>query len=59
MKIERDMTGRKFVVKLYGIRQKEYVKDFDELTIAISHYFGIEPYHSEHKSKCPFCDPQS
>ena len=53
MKIERDITGRKFQVKLQGIRTKEYVKDLDELTIAIAHYFGIHDKHD--RSKCPFC----
>lgn len=56
MKIERGMHGRGFEVKLYKIRGKSSIKDLEELTVAIAHYFGIHEYHKEHASKCPFCE---
>jgi len=55
MKVERDITGRKFIVSLEGIRKREPIKDLDELKIAVAHYFGVEPYHRDHKSECPLC----
>lgn len=59
--IKRDITGRKFVVKLYKTRKKEYIKDFEELVATISHYFGISPQHQEYKARglCPFCENYS
>jgi len=58
--ISKDNIGRNFVLKLQGIRKKETVKNLEEVTASIAHYFSIEPQHSEYKSqgKCPLCDAE-
>lgn len=60
MTISRSITGRKFVVKLYGIRKKEVIPDIAGLHAAIAHYFGLEPEHGIYRKNnlCPFCDEE-